>query len=204
MTVRSNVVLAAALTALLPGAAAAESCFRIGAAQFIDAMSYCVSSVLAPQSGNNYGPENLWDGDDRTAWCEGAAGTTGEYLRINVQGGPEFRRLWFDNGYAKSEKAFYRNARPRLIEITTDTGYRGQYQLPDRSVEYAIDLPQPAYREVLIRILDVYPGTHYRDTCLNGVFVDFEYEEMLLQQSGAGQKNGNVPLFVETRLSGAA
>jgi len=47
-------------------------------------MSYCVSSVLATQSGNSYGPENLWDGDDSTAWCEGAAGSTGEYLALRV------------------------------------------------------------------------------------------------------------------------
>ena len=73
-------------------------------------MSYCVSSVLATQSGNSYGLENLWDGDDSTAWCEGAAGSTGEYLALRVSGGPPFHWLVFNNGYAKSTTAFTRNA----------------------------------------------------------------------------------------------
>ena len=179
--------MSAALTALAlsTGNASAETCFHIGATQFIDGMQYCVSSVLAPQSGNDYGPENLWDGSDATAWCEGAAGTTGEYLTLHVQGGPPFQRLVFDNGYAKSTTAYRRNARPRLVEISTDTGLRFTQILPDNPNGTAVMMPGYAQSWVQIRILDVYPGTHYRDTCLNGVFIDFEWEEMQMHnQSG--------------------
>ena len=168
---------------LNPDSATAEQCFHMGATQFIDGLSYCVSSVLSPQSGNYYGPENLWDGDDRTAWCEGAQGTSGEYLAIRVRGGPAFSRIWFHNGYVKSDKTFTRNARPRTLDIYTDTGLHFQHRLEDHGVDQVLDLPGYAQNEILIRILDVYPGTHYADTCLNGVFIDFEWEEQKLHSN---------------------
>jgi len=183
-------VIPATLVAMTLGTGVwAESCFRIGATQFINGMQYCVSSVLASQSGNSYGPDKLWDGNNATAWCEGAAGTTGEYVALRVQGGPPFQRLVFDNGYAKSTKAYTRNARPRLVEISTDTGLRFTQTLPDSPSATVVMMPGYAERWVQIRILDVYPGTHYRDTCLNGVFIDFEWEEMQLQmQDQSGKK----------------
>jgi len=171
-----------AATLLAPGAASAEKCVRTGSAQFFDAMSVCVSSALAPQAGNSYGPGNLSDGDDRTAWCEGAKGTTGAYIALRVKDGPPFRRLVFSNGYAKSKKAFLRNARPRTIQISTDTGHTTYHELPDSARETVIDLPDPALHELTITIVDVYPGTRYNDACLNEFYADFEYEELLLQQ----------------------
>lgn len=169
--------------------AAAEQCFEMGPTQFVDGLDYCVSSALAPQSGNDYGPENLWDGSDATAWCEGAPGTTGERLTIRIEGGPPFRRLSFDNGYAKSARSFARNARPRVLAISTDTGVKMRATLRDDPGETIVELPLGQHRWVEMRIVEVYPGTHYQDTCLNGVFIDFEYEEMLLHQEQFGKKN---------------
>ena len=166
---------------LIGQGASAETCFHLDAGQYFDSLSYCVSSVLGAQSGNDYGPENLWDGDDRTAWCEGRPGTSGEYVALRVFNGPPFRRLVFRNGYAKSGRTFTRNARPRIVEITTDTGVNLRERLPDAPDEVIVMLPEPAQFEVMIRVVDVYPGSHYQDTCLNGVTIDFEWEELQLR-----------------------
>ncbi len=161
----------------------------MGPTQFVDGIDYCVSSALTPQSGNDYGPENLWDGSDATAWCEGAPGATGERLTIYLDNAPPFRRISFDNGYAKSARTFTRNARPRVLAISTDTGVKMRATLPDSPGESIVELPLGAHGWVEMRIVEVYPGTHYQDTCLNGVFIDFEYEEMQLQQRQSGKKN---------------
>jgi len=65
-----------------------------------------------------------------------------------------------------------------VVEITTDNGLWLRQTLPDSMGDAIVTPPGPAQYEVMIRIVDVYPGTHYRDTCLNGVFIDFEWEEM--------------------------
>lgn len=178
-------VVAGLLAMLAAGAAtAAETCATMGATQFFDQIRYCVTSVLGPRSGNTYGPRNLFDNNDRTAWCEGARGTgAGQRLTLHIEGGSSFRRFLIMNGYQKSSTVFYNNARPRTIEVTTDTGVRFREELPDSMGKTFVNLPASrAYRTLSIEIIDVYPGRTYADSCINEVLVDFEYDEMLFQQ----------------------
>tara|TARA_R110000751_G_scaffold234229_10_gene335904 strand:+ start:19945 stop:20616 length:672 start_codon:yes stop_codon:yes gene_type:complete len=171
-------------------ASATETCATMGATQYVDQVRYCATSVLKSQAGNHYGPGNLYDSNDQTAWCEGVRGNgEGQRISLKVVGGLAYRRLLVYNGYAKSSTSYYDNARPRTIEISTDTGLRFRHVLPDRPGEAIIDFPEVGeYWEVVIKIIDVYPGLKYKDTCLNGLVADFEYEEMLFQQ----QKNRSI------------
>ena len=176
-------VLGATLLAVAP-ASGAERCHTTGPGQFVDAIHYCVSSVLPPQSGNSYGPENLADGDTRTAWCEGVKGQgIGETITLRISRSASFSRLLIGNGYGKSQKSYESNSRPRLVEITTDRTAPTTVELFDQNGILPVPLmASEPYAWVRVKILSVYPGTKYADTCMDFIVPDFEYDEMLLQQ----------------------
>ena len=165
-------VLALAASAL---PAEARQCATMGATQHAGAVRYCVDSVLASQSGNDYGPRNLFDGNPRTAWCEGAGGTgAGQRIVLTISDGIPFDRLFIWNGYQKSAASFARNARPRIVSISTDGGPAVRYTLPDAMGRTQLRLNRTARGEsVVITIRDVYPGTRYADMCISGIYPDF-------------------------------
>lgn len=159
----------------------AEQCFTLGSTQFVDAIHYCVSSVLKPQGDSDYGPQNLADGDPATAWCEGVRGPgIGETITLRIDNGAPFRRLLIGNGYGKSPQRYEDNGRPHLVEIVTDRTPPTRMQLVDQNGILPVPLIDVgAYRWVRLKILSVYPGRKYTDTCMNFVTPDFEYEEEL-------------------------
>lgn len=177
-------VLAGSMILATGGTSAAKSiCWTLGATQFVAAMHYCVSSVLAPQGQATYGPRNLADGNSNTAWCEGVEGAgVGQELTIRVNEGPAFRRMLIGNGYAKSRKAFTENGRVKTLEITTDSGVTTTVDLIDQANALPVYLPEPARRWVRLKIVEVYPGERFADTCLHLVTPDYEYEEEQLQK----------------------
>ena len=159
---------------------AADTCWTGRQGQFFTSIQYCVSSVLAPQAGNTYGPENLanWFGNRAAAWCEGASGNgVGETITIRVEGGPLFRRLQVGNGYSKSAQTYTNNGRVKTVEVTADTGLRVKLNFDDRSDLTPVDLMGPAREWIRLRIVDVYPGAKFTDTCLSFLMPDFEHEE---------------------------
>ncbi len=168
---------------LLSGVAAnaGQSCAQMGATELVESVLYCVSSVLPAQSGNSYGPQNLFDGNNRTAWCEGVSGNgEGERIYVRIEDGAPFRRLLINNGYAKSANSYRNNGRARTIDITTDMGDHIRTVLPDTPSEVVVQLPGPRqYHELRIRIVDTYPGSKFQDTCITSIFPDLEYERSL-------------------------
>jgi hypothetical protein len=169
-------------------AAAQENCWTATHGQFFNAMHYCVSSVLAPQGDNSYGPKNLarWDGDATKAWCEGVRGNgIGETITVRIEGAVPFRRLLIANGYPKSAQSYANNGRIKAVEITADTGFSAVFTLPDTSDPMPVALPALAQNWIRLKIVDVYPGERFADTCLSFVTPDFEYEEeLLLREQG--------------------
>jgi len=181
-------VFALTMTSGLPPAVAKETCWTARNAQFFRAIHYCVSSVLAPQGENTYGPENLarWDGKSTKAWCEGAPGHgIGETITIRIEGAGTFRRLLVGNGYSKSSRIYRNNGRIKIVEITADTGFTTTVHLLDKSEMLRVSLPKLAQNWIRLKIVDVYPGERFADTCLSFVMPDFEHEEeLLLQEQG--------------------
>lgn len=169
------------VVALVGTGTVAQECAYLGATENFNSIAYCVSSVLPSEGGNDYGPDNLFDIDPSTAWCEGARGNgVGEVITLRIDGGGPFRRFLIENGYGKSERIFSRNARPKTIEIRTDTGVSFRHVLEDRSNERWVELPGPdEYKVLQIRVIDVYPGTHYEDMCISTILLDFDYEKYL-------------------------
>ena len=168
---------------LAPAVADEELCWTGSGTQFVDAISYCASSMLAPQDGSTYGPKNLTDGNPATAWCEGVPGDgVGETLTIRIDGGPPFRRLLISNGDGKSSQTYANNGRIKTLEITSDAGIHTTASLIDQNGLQPVYLLKPARHWVQLKIIDVYPGDRFADACLAEVVPDYEYEEELLQR----------------------
>lgn len=147
----------------------------LGAGQYFDELRYWATSVLPPQAGNDYGPENLFDGSDGTAWCEGVPGTgAGESVAISFGGQAMPLGLVIRNGYGKSADAYYDNARPRTVEVRTSTGNWYRTELADTIADQDLSLPGEWIDWVSVTIVDVYPGSKWDDTCITALHADFE------------------------------
>lgn len=170
--------------AVAPGpVSGAESCWTQGSGQYYDALHYCVSSVLKPSGKWHYGPGNLVgdEGGQHLAWCEGVRGPgIGEAITLRIDNGAAFRRLIIANGYGKSEKSYFENARVRIFHVTTDTGLSTSVMLPDQPQPVLLPLPEVGeFRWVRLEIGDIYTGSRYNDTCFDYLGPDFEYEDEL-------------------------
>ena len=139
-------------------------------------MTICTSSVLATSHGISYGPGNLTDGDDSTAWVEGSSGQgAGEFVVLEFDAARAVRGLSIKNGYDKSPDIYAKNSRVKDIELRFSTGDRMQATLKDIPGAQAVALSQPVdakWVELIIR--SVYPGSKYSDTALNELGVDAE------------------------------
>jgi hypothetical protein len=167
----------------------AETCWTLGSGQYYDSIHYCVSSALKSSTKWHYGPENLVgdEGGQHLAWCEGVRGPgIGEAITLRIDNGASFRRLIIANGYGKSEKSYFENARVRIFHVTTDTGLSTSVMLPDQPQPVLLPLPDVGeFRWVRLEIGDIYTGSRYEDTCFDYVSPDFEYEDELAAQQAA-------------------
>ena len=158
-------------------AAAAETCAVDPGGQF-GTITMCVSSVLAPQGANTYGPLHLIGrtDDQHTAWCEGVPGPgLGETITEKLDGAYTARSLTITNGYAKSDEAFRGNGRIKSATIETSRGYKAAVTLKDTREPQRIAFPKSKIAWVKLTITDVYPGSH-ADTCVSqfGIALDEE------------------------------
>jgi len=159
---------AAAPTELPRPRAANEDCSRSGDT------TLCTSSVLPPAHGNIYGPRNLTDGDDTTAWVEGSNGQgLGEFVVLEFDSARPVRGLTIRNGYDKSPDIFGKNSRVKDIELHFSTGDSLEATLKDGPGPQHVELSRPVnakWIELIIR--SVYPGSKYSDTAINELSVD--------------------------------
>ena len=173
MHARLLAIAAAAASLAAAPASAAETCHSRPGGQFGDAR-VCVSSVLPPQAGNSYGPDNLLK-DDSGAWCEGARGPgLGESVTIHQKPRMHFRTLGITNGYAKSDETFRRNGRIKRALIETERGFRKTVTLKDTREYQKVVIPTTRTAWIRLTIVEVYPGTSASDTCLSGFAPNLE------------------------------
>ena len=139
-----------------------------------DGSLYCVSSVLAPQFGNSYGPNNLYDGNPATAWVHGSRGTgVGATILITFGKRRTVTGLSLINGYAKNADIFSKNSRVRRLELTFSNGETRSVSLPDNRQRHSIRLPSSVETDwVQLSIAEVYPGSKYADTAISELQID--------------------------------
>ena len=147
-----------------------ESCARNGYE------TYCVSSVLKPQFGNSYGPENLFEGPQSSAWVEGQAGQgIGEWIAIEFDGLRTVRSIVVRNGYQKSHDIFQKNYRVRQLRVVFSQGETQTLIVPDRFGSELLTLPKPV-RAYWVKFIidDVWAGNKYTDTAITKLLVNSE------------------------------
>jgi hypothetical protein len=137
---------------------------------------FCVSSVLAPQGDNKYGPENFIDGEGGKAWCEGVTGYgIGESVTIRFKPAVRVQEFTFLNGYPKTDDTFKNNSRVKQFRIQTSDGFATAVTVPDSKDGHTIKLPRPAKPQwVRFTIAEVYPGARGSDTCISGILPNLE------------------------------
>ncbi len=129
-----------------------------------------VSSVLKDQYGV-YSPENVIDGDTKTAWCEGVSGSgEGEWIEIDFYTTRTVSNLKIFPGYGETEKLFRANNRPRALDIEFGDKSHTSVELTDeyRMQNFSFP-PKEGGTYLKISIKDVYKGTKYDDTCISEI-----------------------------------
>jgi hypothetical protein len=101
----------------------------------------CVSSVLPPQGGNSYGPDQI-TGLGEAAWCEGVPGPgIGQTVTAHQTPVRKIGTIMFVNGYAKTAQTFRANGRVKRARIETSTGAVRIVTLKDTAEMEGIKLP---------------------------------------------------------------
>ncbi len=159
-------------------------CARGGAS--VSGASVCVSSVLSPQSGNSYGPNNLLDESRSTAWVEGRSGNgEGEKIRISFDQSTEVKSLSLVNGYGKSAKVFSANTRPKTIRVSAEDGFEATYALSDH-----FDWQKIVFDRVLdthwllIEVVSVVEGSRWQDSALSEISVQTSQKGLAVTTEG--------------------
>jgi hypothetical protein len=152
-----------------PGSAN-ERCARNGAE------TYCVSSVLASQLGNTYGPENLFAASEGVAWVEGRPGQgIGEWVTIEFDELRTVNSVTLRTGYQKNADIFAKNGRVRQLRMMFSDSETMILTPPDRAgVEvYKLERPVKTWW-IKFTIEGVYPGKAYSDTAITKLLVGSE------------------------------
>lgn len=131
--------------------------------------TYCASSVLSPQAGNTYGPQNLFDGRLETAWVEGKQGQgAGEWVVVELAAPLEIAAIQLLNGYHKNRDVFVKNSRVKGLKLSLSNGVTKTVELEDRDGIQEIKLPQgQAISWVQLVLQSTYPGSKFADTAIS-------------------------------------
>ncbi|GAB6178845.1 hypothetical protein JCM14036_01640 [Desulfotomaculum defluvii] len=147
--------------------------------------SITASSSLSPAASHTYGPQNVADGNDLTAWVEGVKGNgENQWLQLSGDGKAPIKTIVISNGYCSNKETYLKNSRVKEMELEFSDGTSHVVKLPDSMYEYTlVNLPQEvSTTSVKCTILSVYPGEKYTDTCIN--------EIAFFGEKVAGRENG--------------
>ena len=135
---------------------------------------YCVTSALEGQhdaSGqlNAYGPQNLFDGNPATAWCEGVPGPgNGQEIVVEFTQPRVVRQIVIINGYAKSDATFAKNNSIHTLTAIWPDGSTSALDLADSMTPQTISTghAEPVQR-LRLRIESVNGGSKWPDSCIS-------------------------------------
>jgi hypothetical protein len=125
-----------------------------------------------PTDANDYEPDNMLDGQLRTAWVEGVPGLgSGTRLTFRLPTRVRVTRVRIVNGYAKTTKTHLENAAARTILIRTAGMSKPlRHTLARDSRPQTIRGAFGMTRRVTIQIVSAYPGDRFEDLALSEVW----------------------------------
>ncbi len=142
------------------------------------------SSALAPQGKYDYKAENIHDLDYQTAWVEGKGDHgVGEWIAYKLPPtNPRITQFCVANGLIRTKKAWQENSRVKTLGVTVNGQPFTTLHLKDVYAEQIFEVGEIGYPDrtadltgrapIVIRftILDVYPGTKYKDTAITEIY----------------------------------
>lgn len=130
------------------------------------------SSELDSMYGYYYGSSNLLDKDNSTAWSEGVSGDgIGESITFDLYPDCQVTSIKIKPGYCKDETLYFKNNRPKKVEIKFDNGKTIVAHLADvynAYQEISVSDSQGS-SSVTVTVLEVYSGSDFQDTCISDI-----------------------------------
>lgn len=125
-----------------------------------------------------YAPTNLIAPSLGSAWCEGVDGDgVGEWVELTLKE-PITSQAGFAlevvPGYAKSDALFLKNGRPKKLAVEVNgIPLETPFSLEDRGIVqvYTARSSGKAVEKIRLKILDVYRGGQFSDTCISEIVV---------------------------------
>ena len=116
-------------------------------------------------------PQRVIDGDNDTAWVEGAKGNgLGEYIKLSLDRECYVSGFEIWAGYHKTKKLYNNNARPKEIIVTFTDGSSCTYTLRDIMQKQTIAFDEAVKTDsIIIEISSVYPGAVFQDTVITEI-----------------------------------
>ena len=131
------------------------------------------ATSVVDQEGHDNSANMVLDGKDETSWQEGVDGVgIGEQLTFQFNKECKVRYLSLKLGNWRNADYYWKNNRPRTLEITTNNGTTTTVTFTDEQkkcwVEFSEDCPAS---DINIMIKEVYEGTSskWNDTCIAGI-----------------------------------
>ena len=146
----------------------------VNRANIIDGIENVKASSYLKENGISYLPENLNFSNKKTdmPWVEGVDGYgIGEKLFFSGIGGS----FHISIGYVSYKKPYLytQNSRPKTIKLSVEGKPSFVVELKDTPHYQQVMLPKSFNGEtIVLEIMDVYPGTKYKDTCINNIIGD--------------------------------
>lgn len=133
-----------------------------------DGSASATNYLVTQQS--SYPAQNIFDGNITSCWQDGVDGN-GEDTEITVSLSEscEIRYIVISNGRASSDQLFEENGRVFQLEISTVNHPTKVVELPDENIPIAISMDDWGIvsTEIMFKIISVYPGSKYADTCIS-------------------------------------
>ena len=144
------------------------------------------SSYLKDSTTNDYGPQQAYDGKEKTAWCVGKGGI-GEWIQFYfrpdlssydkvLKGKRNVYRVGIINGLAASRRLYYDNNRIKKLLVEFDSGKRRVIELKDGILDYQYFIFNIRSRWIKLTIMDIYRGAKYNDTCMSEIYFRTIYD----------------------------
>lgn len=117
------------------------------------------SSSRKPEKGNFYSPEMAFDGNSRTAWCEGAKDAgNGQWIVFDFEEEVFLKEVLIEPGYFKTEELWRKNNRLAVANFKFSDGTTRSFNFPNEMKEQKIDVGNVKTKYVMITIKDTYAG----------------------------------------------
>lgn len=128
------------------------------------------SSFMGARTGTwQYGPENLWDGKDDTAWCVGVAGAAiDERVAVEFDSPVRIDALRIAPGDSIKFGGFGPANRPHTLSISNGS-YVWQVIMPNDATPFELPIPPPITGRQLVIKIDESFTDQAKTTCVAGI-----------------------------------